>query len=227
MSQITARVAGASFLALSAAHLLAHLLGSRTMDTLTQLLLMPTLALVVFAMTAGSPRPRLVRLVLLALGFSWLGDSVPALFSGDTSFLTMVGFFLCAQVTYAVAFWPQRHRSVLRRPVVLAYLVFFCALVAACVPGAGGLLVPVLCYGACLTLVAVLSTGIHPLAGVGGALFFVSDGLIALGAFADWYNPPLQGFWVMLTYITGQALISAGVLRRVQSAPLSTASALA
>ena len=38
----------------------------------------------------------------------------------------------------------------------------------------------------------------------------VSDGLIALDAFAGWYDPPVPGFWVMLTYLSGQALIAAG-----------------
>lgn len=203
------RVRVAVFLALSAVHLGAQLAGAGTVATVTQFLVMPALAAV--AMTAD--RSRLVRLLLLALGFSWLGDSVPTLFTGDARFLAMVGMFLCAQVTYAVAFWPARHRSVLRRPALAGYLAGFCALLVACVPGAGGLLVPVVCYGLCLTLMAVLSTGIHPLTGVGGALFFVSDGLIALDAFADWYAPPVPGFWVMLTYLAGQALIVAGVLR--------------
>lgn len=201
------RAHAAGFLALSTAHLVAQLAGAGTAGAVTQFLLMPALVAVVLAATTAPP-----RLLLLALGFSWLGDSVPALFTGDARFLTMVGLFLCAQLTYAVAFWPARHRSVLRSPALAGYLVAFCALLVACLPGAGGLLVPVICYGLCLTLMAVLSTGIHPLTGVGGALFFLSDGLIALGAFADWYNPPVPGFWVMLTYIAGQALIAAGVV---------------
>lgn len=214
MSPIPARVAGALFLALALAHLVAQLAGAEPAARLTQFLLMPALAAVVVTATAGGPRPRLVRLLLVALGLSWLGDSVPALFTGETRFLTMVGWFLCAQVTYAVAFWPHRHDSVLRRPAVAGYLAAFGTLLVACVPGAGALLVPVLCYGVCLTLVAVLSTGVHPLTGLGGALFFLSDGLIALAAFADWYDPPVAGFWVMLTYLTGQASIAGGVLRR-------------
>jgi uncharacterized membrane protein YhhN len=100
---------------------------------------------------------------------------------------------------------------VLGRPAVLAYAAAFCALLVACAPGAGGLLVPVIVYGVCLTLMAVLATGVHPLTGLGGAVFFVSDGLIALDAFATWYAPPAPGFWVMSTYVVGQALIAAGV----------------
>ena len=193
------------FVAVAGVHLTAQLAGAGTVAAVSQWLLMPLLAAAFRAATDGA------RLVLFALGFSWLGDTVPMLFSGDARFLAMVGFFLCAQVTYLVAFLPDRRRSVLGRPAVLAYAAAFCALLVACAPGAGGLLVPVIVYGVCLTLMAVLATGVHPLTGLGGAVFFVSDGLIALDAFATWYAPPVPGFWVMSTYVVGQALIAAGV----------------
>lgn len=207
------RPAAVPFAVLSIAHLAAQLAGAGTVAAVTQWTLMPALAAVVWSATAA-PRSRLVRMVLLALGFSWLGDTVPAFFAGDARFLTMVGLFLCAQITYVVAFWPARHWSVARRPAVAGYVVAFGALLAACAPGAGPLLVPVVCYGLCLTLMAVLATGVHPLTAVGGAVFFVSDGLIALGAFAGWYHPPVPAFWVMATYLVGQALIAAGALSR-------------
>jgi uncharacterized membrane protein YhhN len=202
----------ALFALLAGAHLAAQLAGAGTAAAVTQWLVMPALAAVLWSATAGARRERLTRFVLLALGFSWLGDSVPSLFDGDTRFLTMVGLFLCAQVTYAVAFWPSRHRSVLRRPALAGYVLAFAVLLALCAPGAGGLLVPVVCYGLCLTVMAVLATGVHPLTWLGGAVFLVSDGLIALDAFADWYAPPVPGFWVMATYLAGQALIVAGVV---------------
>lgn len=200
------------FAVLAFAHLAAQLSGVAKVATVTQWLVMPALAVAVWYTTAA-PRNRLPRLLLLALGFSWLGDSVPSLFDGDARFLTMVGLFLCAQITYIVAFWPAWRRSVLRKPAVAAYVLAFAALLASCAPGAGGLLVPVVCYGLCLTLMAVLATGVHPLTAAGGAVFLVSDGLIALEAFAGWYDPPVPGFWVMVTYLVGQALIAAGVVR--------------
>jgi len=73
----------------------------------------------------------------------------------------------------------------------------------------------VLAYGLLLGAMAVLATGVNPLVWAGGALFLVSDGLIALNAFAPWWDLPLQGFWVMLTYIAAQLLIVLGVLRAV------------
>ena len=86
------------------------------------------------------------------------------------------------------------------------------ALVLACVGGAADLLVPVLVYGACLGTMAVLSTGVNQVTAVGGALFLVSDGLIALDAFGPGLDLTGQDFWVMATYVLAQALIVAGVL---------------
>ncbi|MEK8228812.1 lysoplasmalogenase [Oerskovia sp. M15] len=159
-----------------------------------------------------------MRWTLVALLFSWLGDSAPDLSSGDASFLTMVGFFLLAQLSYITAYWPSRGSGVRRRPVGLVpYALALVALVVLCAPHAGPLLVPVAIYGICLTLMAVLSIGVNRVAGVGGAIFLVSDALIALGAFVPGFEVPgplTSGFWVMLTYLAGQTLLVAGVLRR-------------
>jgi len=218
---------------LTLVHLAAQLAGATTLADTSQWFLMPALAGCLWFATrpaagSGRRRPRLVRLALLALGFSWLGDTAPDLADGDAAFLVMVGFFLCAQVTYTLAFWPYRAGSVLRRPLVLApYVLAFVVLVAACAPGAGPLLVPVVVYGACLVLMAVTATGVHRLAAVGGAVFLVSDALIALDAFAPWYTLPAHGSWVMLTYVVGQVLLVLGVLRRVSGAESDRAPATA
>lgn len=205
---------------LTLVHLVAQLTGASMLADTSQWFLMPVLAGCLWLATRSAAgtvrlRSRLVRLTLLALGFSWLGDTAPDLADGDAAFLVMVGFFLCAQVTYTLAFWPYRASSVLRRPTALApYVLALVALVVTCAPGAGPLLVPVVVYGACLVLMAVTATGVDRLAAVGGAVFLVSDALIALDAFAPWYDLPVHGFWVMLTYVGGQLLLVLGVLRR-------------
>ncbi|MFJ1510565.1 lysoplasmalogenase [Cellulosimicrobium funkei] len=212
-------------------HLAAHLLGAETLADTSQWFLMPVLAGCLWLATrrhADGDRPgrrsRLVRLTLVALGFSWLGDTAPDLADGDTAFLVMVGFFLCAQVVYTIAFWPYRAGSVLRRPLALVpYGLALLALVVACAPGAGPLLVPVVVYGVCLVTMAVVATGVDRLAAVGGAVFLLSDALIALNAFAPWYDLPGHGFWVMLTYVVGQVLLVLGVLRRERAAVVPVA----
>lgn len=195
-------------------HLVAQLSGGDVLAAATQVLLMPLLAGVLWLETDG-PRGRLVSLTLVALGLSWLGDSAPKLTDGDAAFLVMIGFFLLAQVTYIVAFWPFRARSVLHvgRPLLVGYVAAVAGLVAACAVGAAGMLVPVLVYGACLGTMAVLATGVNLPTAIGGGLFLVSDGLIALNAFAAGFDLPGQGFWVMATYVAAQVLIVTGVLR--------------
>ena len=215
-------------------HLVAQLVGESVVARWTQWLLMPLLALVlVFAArhhaatrtregiggtpgTPGTPLPRLVVLILAGLGFSWLGDLLPH-FSGEASFLVMVGMFAVAQVIYAVAFWPDRAASLWRSPWALLYLAFAALMVALCLPHAGDLAVPVVGYAVLITVMAVLATGVNRLAAVGAGLFILSDALIAMSAFVPWWSLPGQGFWVMLTYGLAQLLIVLGVLVRVRA----------
>ncbi|MFI2102157.1 lysoplasmalogenase [Isoptericola sp. NPDC019693] len=215
---VTSRATAVALAMLTVLHLVAQVAEAATWARVTQACLMPLLAATLWC-AAPAPRSRLVRLVAVALGLSWLGDTAPAAFEGDAAFLVMVAFFLLAQVAYAVAFWPTRGASVARRPVLLApYVLAAVALVVASAPGAPGpLLAAVVVYGVCLVAMAVLATGVHPLAGAGGVVFLASDAMIALGAFTDWFDPPASGFWVMLTYVAGQALLVAGVLARSSS----------
>ncbi|WP_024287533.1 lysoplasmalogenase [Cellulomonas sp. KRMCY2] len=195
-------------------HLLGQLAGLDAVTNPTQWALMPLLALTLWSATRGRSRSRPVRLSMLALGLSWLGDTLPDLAPQDSRFVVMIGCFLLAQVAYIAAFWPYRRRSVLRHPVRAApYAGVLGLLLVACLPGTGDLLVPAVVYGLCLTTMAALSTGVNRLAAVGGAVFLVSDGLIALDAFALGYDLTGHGFWVMATYVVGQGLIAAGVRR--------------
>src|SRR3546814_14051653 len=99
-------------------------------------------------------------------------DLAPRFVDGDAAFLLMVGFFALAQVAYAVAFRPYADQSVLaiNRIALAPYAVAVVLLVAICAPGAGGMLVPVLVYGALLGPMAVLATGLGRPIWVGRAL---------------------------------------------------------
>ncbi len=216
-----ATVAAAVVLAATTvAHLVAQLAGAGDVADVTQWFLMPLLAAAVWLAAGRGRATRLVRLTVVALLLSWLGDTSPDVVPDDLSFVTMLGFFLLAHVAYLVAFWPLRRDGVLgRQPaVVAAYVVVFLALVAVCAPGADELLVPVVVYGATLSTMAVLAT-FDRLAAVGGVAFIVSDSLIALNAFVDGFDLPGYGFWVMFTYVTAQVLLALGVLR-VASRPV-------
>lgn len=211
--------AAGAFLAVAVTHLSAHVLDADTLRQVTQWALMPTLAL--FLATAGRPvRDRLQRLVLLALGFSWLGDLLPALVPDDAAFLVMVGFFFLAQVTYVVAFAPYV-RGLRRHPwAAIPYLVFLGAMLVLVLPGAGSLTVPLVLYGVAIATMAVLALGVDRATAVGAAIFLVSDALIAVDHFVAGYDFTHQGLTVMATYIVGQALIALGVMLHVRRVPV-------
>lgn len=215
-----ARLALTAYVALAAVHVALQLAERRTAADTTQVALMPLLAVAAVALVGT--RHRLARLTLLALAFSWLGDTVPRFLADDPAFLAMVGCFLVAQLVYVVAFRPFAGESVLarRRGWLVGYLVPVAALLAACLPDAGGLAPAVVVYGACLLAMALLATGVHPLAWAGGAVFAVSDGLIALGAFGPSDYPDALGSGaVMATYTLAQLLIVLGISARVAGAP--------
>lgn len=205
------------YLGVTVVHLAAQWLGAEAVAAVTQVLLMPALAAYLLLAT-GPDRPRLVRLVLFALAFSWLGDTVPRFLDGDPAFLAMVGCFLVAQVVFIVAFRPFARDGLLgaRRALLAPYLLVWAALLAACLPEAGALAPAVLVYGGCLLAMAVLATGVHQLVWAGGAVFMASDGMIALGAFADWWDVPQHDVAVMLTYTAAQLLIVLGVLAQTR-----------
>ncbi|MBS9372367.1 lysoplasmalogenase [Rhodococcus sp. B50] len=210
---IAVAVLGA-FAIVAAAHLVFQVVAPDSAFTdVSQWFLMPLLALGLVLLTS-SPRSRLVVGTLVALGFSWLGDTTPDVVDGDASFLVLVGFFLCAQLTYIAAFLPYRQESVLRtRPwVVGLYIAAVLAMIAVCASAAGALLVPMAIYASCLAAMAVLATGVNRPAAVGAVLFVVSDALIAVRAFVDGLELPGLGLWIMATYIAAQALIVRGVL---------------
>lgn len=184
----------------------------------TKAMLMPLIAAVVVA-AGRRPWPRVVRLVLLALVLSWLGDVVPEVVDYPTPILLGLAFFLLAQVAYIAAFWPWWRSSLpVRRPVaVLPYLAVLVLLLFVVRDGVGALLAPVTIYAVILTAMAVLASGLGRLATAGGAVFMLSDALLAVRVFTD-PDLPAHGVWVMLTYVVGQLLIVWGVLGHARDA---------
>lgn len=192
---------------------------------LTQVLLTPLLAWLLLT-TTRLPRSRLVRLTLLALLLSWLGDTLPRFVAEGSAagFGLMLGCFLLAQLAYAAALAPFVGRSIVRtRPALLApYVLALVVLVAVTAGGAGAMLPAVVVYGLAIVTMAVLATGLDRVATVGAIVFLVSDALIALRAFAD-VELPLHSVLVMLTYVVGQGLLVAAIAHRDRTAQPSPA----
>ncbi|WP_326649051.1 lysoplasmalogenase [Streptomyces sp. NBC_01750] len=169
-------------------------------------LLMPLLA--AYAITRGAPRT-----LVAALLFGWGGD-VFLLGDADWAFLVGMGSFAAGHVCYLVLFGRTRTSGLLAA-------VFGTALVAAVaqlwpdLPAE--LRIPVAGYSLLLTAMAYRSSGLGLVARAGGALFLLSDTLIATGV-AEWPQPPAPDFWIMLTYCAAQLLLATGVLLRVPQA---------
>ena len=129
----------------------------------------------------------------------------------------LMGSFLVAHVLLVAGFWPWRRESLLWTRWAWGYGAVAVAMVIVCAPRAGALTLGIAVYAAALALMALLSAGVHRLAAIGGALFLVSDGLIALGEFVPSVDLPLPGFWVMATYLSAILLLTLGVVRRLAS----------
>ncbi|MEU0271169.1 lysoplasmalogenase [Streptomyces sp. NPDC006307] len=212
MSKGPARWLLLAFVAAVAVDLAALLAGSETGHRIAKPLLMPLLAAyaayAAYAAASGAPRP-LPRLLLAALLFGWGGD-VFLLSDAEWAFLVGMGSFAAGHVCYLFLF--RRART---SPALAA--VYGAALVVTVVllwPGLpADLRIPVAGYAALLTAMAYRASGLGLAAGAGGALFLVSDTLIAAGV-ADWPQPPVPDFWIMLTYTAAQYLLVHGVLRQ-------------
>ena len=206
-----ARGALGVFAAAAAAHLVGQLAGAGWLVHATKPVLMPALA--ACAAARGAPRA-----LVAGLGFGWAGDVLLQM-GGDGPFLAGMGAFGAGHVCYLALF---RRQTRLPRPrerwLVVAYAAAWAAGVGALWPGLDpGLRGPVAAYSLLLAVMALGAARFGPRAGAGGALFLLSDTLIATDL-ADWPQLPAAGFWVMATYLAAQYLITDGVLRRMAPA---------
>ena len=198
-------------LVVTSAHLVALGSGAPEPAAWTQVLLMPALAVVLLVLPADDRGPAWPW-ALGALAGSWVGDSLPRIMPEDWQFLSMVGGFAVAQVLWIIAF-TRVDRGRPPAAWTLLLVVVAIALLAVTVPHAGILAPAVVVYGLLLLAVAYLAAGHGLVGGLGGALFILSDGLIALGAFrpemVDWAGRDLV---VMATYVAAQALFVTVIL---------------
>ncbi|MFF9080755.1 lysoplasmalogenase [Streptomyces rubiginosohelvolus] len=197
-----------AFLLVAAADLAGLLAGAEAVHLVAKPLLMPLLA--GYAALCGAP-----RLLVAALLFGWGGD-VFLLADNDLAFLVGMGSFAVGHVCYLTLFGRGEGRGRAPAPLVTGagyavVLVVFLVLIWPDLPA--GLRIPLTGYSLLLTAMAWRAGVFGPYAAAGGALFLLSDALIATGI-AEWPQAPAPDFWVMLTYIAAQALLTLGVLTK-------------
>ena len=178
-----------------------------------------TLLVIVYAWPRGRDQPAQRRWVLVGLSLSWAGDV--ALLWPQQGFLPGLLSFLLAHLAYLVAF-TREQRVAVRVAVwiavrMLPFVVY--TLIAAAVlwhlwPGVPpALRLPVLAYVLCLSAMAA-QTGALALAGgprgrvlaLGGALFMLSDALLATNKFAG--PLPLANLSILASYWAAQWCIA-------------------
>ncbi|MFJ9951565.1 lysoplasmalogenase [Kitasatospora sp. NPDC091207] len=200
------------FAATSAAHLGAILTDTSALRHATKPALMPLLAAhsVTAAAAAAREAPKLLAPALLLSG----GGDVLLQLGDDTAFLAGMGSFAAAHVCYVTMFVRQGALTDRRRALVVAaaYATAWAVMVGQLWPDLGDLQVPVAGYSLLLASTAVTSAGLGRRTGVGGALFLLSDTLIAT-KLAKWRELPGHQFWIMATYILAQYLLATGLLR--------------
>ncbi|MFD7438572.1 lysoplasmalogenase [Streptomyces sp. NPDC059861] len=199
----------AAFGVAAAVDLVSLAVGFEPGHTVAKPLLMPLLAL--WAHLSGAP-----RLLVAALLCGWGGD-VLLLSDAEPAFLAGMGLFALGHVCYLALFRAHGRPDTAPRAraglVALGYAVVLTGTVALLRPGLpADLRVPVAAYSALLTAMAYGAlTRLGLVAGLGGALFMLSDTLIATGI-AKWPQLPGPDFWIMLTYLAAQFLLTWGTL---------------
>ncbi|MER7751719.1 lysoplasmalogenase [Kitasatospora sp. NPDC097643] len=212
------------FAATSAAHLGAILSGRPVLQNATKPALMPLLAAHSLASASAAEReaPQLLAPALLLSA----GGDVLLQLKNDPAFLAGMGSFAAAHVCYVTMFVQRGALTDRRRALVVAaaYATAWVGMIGQLWPDLGDLKAPVAGYSLLLASTAVTSAGLGWRTGLGGALFLLSDTLIAT-KLAKWRELPGHQFWIMATYVLAQYLLASGILRHEHERALEPAPA--
>lgn len=218
----------APYLLVLAAHLVLLETGPAAVVYPSKLALMPVLAAGAIWASRGLPRSAraAITLLLLALGFSWLGDGAAFFFPFVADELpAMLACFGVAHVLYIVLFTRSLRgaRDRARPPRwTLVYAAWWVVMIAALWPHLGVLAIGVALYGLVLGGTAVAAALGSRATALGGLLFLASDTLLALRLFLSGADAVVSDVAVMSTYGLGQGLLAAGVVALLRRASRRT-----
>ncbi|MDX6276076.1 MAG: hypothetical protein QOJ72_204 [Nocardioidaceae bacterium] len=178
-------------------------------DSITKCFLAPLLA--VWVIQQKGPRALVVALV-----FCFFGDLFLEL--GDSVFVVGMAAFAGAHITFIRFFVARGAVAQLRRKplIVVVYVIAAIGMVTYVWTGLDAGLRPVIpIYAALLVGTAATSLATDVRAGVGGALFLISDGIIALGQ-ADRIDndATATGLAIMTFYIVSIFFLATGIVDR-------------
>lgn len=155
------------------------------------------------------------RLLVVALVFCFLGDLFLEL---DDLFIVGMAAFAVAHIAFIT--WFVQHgalEQLKRKPlIVVVYVVAAIAMVAWCWGGLeDGLKAPIPVYAALLVGTAAVSLAFNVRAGIGGGLFLLSDGIIALSeAGRIDKDATATGLAIMALYILAIFFLSTAIAAR-------------
>ncbi|WP_043843051.1 lysoplasmalogenase [Amycolatopsis taiwanensis] len=223
-----ARCVAAAYALLCLAHIALSDGGVQVAGWITKPMLMPVLAVFTWLVGRAAVERPALRLPLAGILFGGAGDT--ALMGEGIWFIVGMGCFAIGHLCYLAAMRQRgAHRGV-RRATVAGYAVVWVVLLVLTWSGLGDLLVPVIAYSLLLVTMAVVASGLPRPGAIGGALFVISDGFIAL-SLANVQLFPHQSWIVMPTYVVAQFLLAVALLgglpsreaTRSTSAPSTTA----
>ncbi len=212
------------FLLPVALDLVAVTLGSRALELFSKPLLMPLIALSVFLIAKEHDvRDRRVKLIVLALLFGALGDTLLMAGGGGWFMAGMAAFLIGHLFYFSVLPAPWKVKGISGKIASLFFLAVLLAGVLALAskfPAEGVMSVAVRVYACAFaflihaSVVAAIDRRrpLYFLTALGFIIFAFSDSFVAIGAFTD-LEIPCHGMIVMSTYILAQAIVAFSLLR--------------
>lgn len=210
-----------SYIGFSIVYLLIILIGQEDVAWFLKPFLIPFLLFGVYFYDAFPSK----KFLLTALTFSWIGDII-LLFADRAELFFISGLisFLISHVVYILLFNRQlKSRNKRNRAIywigVTTIIVYLFLMLTILLPSLGDLQIPVLVYAMVLsTMLLFAFKGFFSWEEpanwyiLTGAIIFVSSDSIL--AFNKFYTPiVLSSFLIMITYLTAQYLIVAGILK--------------
>lgn len=202
-------------------HLITTVYSIPTLNLITKPLLMILLGCY-FVSLVRNANQKFKIIILLALLFSWFGDTFLML-QGDNPLFFILGLssFLLAHIAYIVGFRNFKASASKNMQVIMlvVFIGYTLALSYVLWSGLGDMKIPVILYAIVLTIMGIVGViknyGVNYLIIVGVMLFIFSDSMIAYDKFVE----PITSsrFLIMSTYILAQFLIIKGISQRMMA----------